>query len=214
MDFELLKGRWNNWAWIIVVYLDELCSFTLFDGEDAIDRSAKELSQPDDGISFGGNRIIKKKKKKRSNLRKTGQSQFSLLSHSSVRNWAVFINPKPSGWARVFGYTVYWGIYTGIQYLCLKLGIKFYVFFLEFWYGVYLIWKINIIQCEIKSRLNLDGEPYFNWSFSDSPLTAFVCRALSKTTAVYIQSNIQNFRMWPPPWCQWLWPPRSAIIYR
>ena len=27
MDLELLKGHWNNWAWIIVVYLDELCSF-------------------------------------------------------------------------------------------------------------------------------------------------------------------------------------------
>ena len=41
MDLELLKGRWNNWAWIIVVYLDELYSFMLFDGEDAIDRSVK-----------------------------------------------------------------------------------------------------------------------------------------------------------------------------
>ena len=41
MDLELLKGRWNNWAWIIVVYLDELFSFMLFDGEDAIDRSVK-----------------------------------------------------------------------------------------------------------------------------------------------------------------------------
>ena len=48
MDLELLKGRWNNWAWIIVVYLDELCTY----GEDAIDRSVKELSKPDDGISF------------------------------------------------------------------------------------------------------------------------------------------------------------------
>ena len=27
MDLELLKGHWNNWAWILVVYLDELCSF-------------------------------------------------------------------------------------------------------------------------------------------------------------------------------------------
>ena len=27
MDLELLKGHWNNWAWIIVVHLDELCSF-------------------------------------------------------------------------------------------------------------------------------------------------------------------------------------------
>ena len=27
MDLELLKGRWNNWAWIIAVYLDELCTF-------------------------------------------------------------------------------------------------------------------------------------------------------------------------------------------
>ena len=52
MDLELLKGRWNNWAWIIVVYLDELCSFTLFYGEDPIGRSVKELSQPDDGISL------------------------------------------------------------------------------------------------------------------------------------------------------------------
>ena len=53
-----LKGRWNNWAWIIVVYLDELCTFTLFNGEDAIDRSVKELSQPDDGISLSEKRII------------------------------------------------------------------------------------------------------------------------------------------------------------
>ena len=29
MDLELLKGRWNKWAWIIVVYSDELCTFTL-----------------------------------------------------------------------------------------------------------------------------------------------------------------------------------------
>ena len=46
---------------IIVVYLDELCTFvpdiTLFNGEDAIDRSVKELSQPDDGISFSEKRI-------------------------------------------------------------------------------------------------------------------------------------------------------------
>ena len=27
MDLELLKEHWNNWAWIIVVYLDELCTF-------------------------------------------------------------------------------------------------------------------------------------------------------------------------------------------
>ena len=27
MDSELLKGHWNNWAWIIVVYLDELSTF-------------------------------------------------------------------------------------------------------------------------------------------------------------------------------------------
>ena len=27
MDLELLKGHWNNWARIIVVYLDELCTF-------------------------------------------------------------------------------------------------------------------------------------------------------------------------------------------
>ena len=48
IDLKLLKGRRNNWAWIIVVYLDELCTY----GEDAIDRSVKELSKPDDGISF------------------------------------------------------------------------------------------------------------------------------------------------------------------
>ena len=28
MDLELLKGHWNNWVCIIVVYLDELCTFT------------------------------------------------------------------------------------------------------------------------------------------------------------------------------------------
>ena len=58
MDLGSLKGRWNNWAWIIVVYLDELCTFTLFNGEDAIDRSVKELSQPDDGILLSEKRII------------------------------------------------------------------------------------------------------------------------------------------------------------
>ena len=26
-DLKLLKGHWNNWAWIIAVYLDELCTF-------------------------------------------------------------------------------------------------------------------------------------------------------------------------------------------
>ena len=53
MDLELLKERWNNWAWIIVVYLDELCRFVpdiTWIGEDAIDRSVKELSKPDDGF--------------------------------------------------------------------------------------------------------------------------------------------------------------------
>ena len=35
---------------------------------------------------------------------------ISLLSYSSLRNWAVFIDSKPSGSARVWGYTVYWGI--------------------------------------------------------------------------------------------------------
>ena len=35
---------------------------------------------------------------------------ISLLSYSSVRNWAVFIDSKPSGSARVWEYTVYWGI--------------------------------------------------------------------------------------------------------
>ena len=44
----------------IVVYLDELCTFVpniTLCGEDAIDRSVKELSQPDDGISFSENQI-------------------------------------------------------------------------------------------------------------------------------------------------------------
>ena len=64
MDLELLKGHWNNWAWIIVVYLDELCTFVpdiVLDMEkmpwDAINRSVKELLQPDDGISFSEKRI-------------------------------------------------------------------------------------------------------------------------------------------------------------
>ena len=47
-----------NWARIIVVYLDELCSFTLFDGEDAIERSVKELSKPDDRILLSEKRIM------------------------------------------------------------------------------------------------------------------------------------------------------------
>ena len=60
MDLELLKGHWNNWVCIIVVYLDELCTFVpniTLCGEDAIDRSVKELLQPDDGISFSENQI-------------------------------------------------------------------------------------------------------------------------------------------------------------
>ena len=60
MDLELLKGHWNNWVCIIVVYLDEFCTFVpniTLPGEDAIDRSVKELSQPDEGISFSENQI-------------------------------------------------------------------------------------------------------------------------------------------------------------
>ena len=60
MDLEMLKGHRNNWAWIIVVYLDELYIFgpdITWYGEDAIDRSVKELSQLDDGISFREKRI-------------------------------------------------------------------------------------------------------------------------------------------------------------
>ena len=60
MDLELLKGHWNNWVCIIVVYFDELCTFVLnitLCGEDAIDWSVKELSQPDDGISFSEKQI-------------------------------------------------------------------------------------------------------------------------------------------------------------
>ena len=45
---------------IIVVYLDELCTFVpniTLCGEDAIDKSVRELSQPDDGISFSEKQI-------------------------------------------------------------------------------------------------------------------------------------------------------------
>ena len=55
MDLELFKGRWNNWAWIIVVYLDELYIIVpdiTWYGEDVIDRSVEQLSKPDDGISL------------------------------------------------------------------------------------------------------------------------------------------------------------------
>ena len=60
MDLELLKGLWNNWAWITAAYLDELCTFVpdiTWYGEDAIDRSVKELSKRDDGISFSVKQI-------------------------------------------------------------------------------------------------------------------------------------------------------------
>ena len=60
MDLEMLKAHWNNWPYIIVVYLDELCTFVpdiTWYGEDAIDRSVNELSQLDDGISFSEKRI-------------------------------------------------------------------------------------------------------------------------------------------------------------
>ena len=56
----MLKGLWNNWAWIIVVYLDELCTFVTditWYGEDAIDRSVKDVSKSDDEISFSEKRI-------------------------------------------------------------------------------------------------------------------------------------------------------------
>ena len=42
------------------MYLDELCPFVpdiTFYGEGAIDRSVKELSQPDDGTLFSEKRI-------------------------------------------------------------------------------------------------------------------------------------------------------------
>ena len=38
MGLELLKGLWNNWAWIIVVYLGKMCTFVpdiTWYGEDA-----------------------------------------------------------------------------------------------------------------------------------------------------------------------------------
>ena len=60
MDLELLKGRWNNWAWIIAVYLDELCTFgpRYYLIWRRCDRqSVKELSEPDDGISFSEKQI-------------------------------------------------------------------------------------------------------------------------------------------------------------
>ena len=60
MDLELLKGRWNNWAWIIAVYLDELCTFgpRYYLTWRRCDRqSVKELSEPDDGISFSEKQI-------------------------------------------------------------------------------------------------------------------------------------------------------------
>ena len=44
----------------IVVYLDELCTFVsdiTWYGEDAIDKSVKALSKPDDEISFSEKRI-------------------------------------------------------------------------------------------------------------------------------------------------------------
>ena len=78
MDLKLLKGRWNYWAWIIVVYLDELCTFVpdiTWYGEDAIGcRSVKELSKPDDGISFSEKRISQRNlaaKKRSSNCKAT-----------------------------------------------------------------------------------------------------------------------------------------------
>ena len=48
---------------IIVVYLDELCTFApniTLCGEDAIDGNVKELSQPDDGISFSEKQITQR----------------------------------------------------------------------------------------------------------------------------------------------------------
>ena len=98
MDLGSLKGRWNNWAWIIVVYLDELCTFTLFNGEDAIDRSVKELSQPDDGISLSEKRIISQRAlaaEKWSSIKATlrsiycGLILFGQFCLNSVKRWSL-----------------------------------------------------------------------------------------------------------------------------
>ena len=53
MNLELLKGRWNKWGSFL--YIRTNCARLLYqvDGDDAIDRSVKELSQPNfvDGIT-------------------------------------------------------------------------------------------------------------------------------------------------------------------
>ena len=59
-DLELLKGHWNNWAWIIAVYLDELCTFVsryYLIWRRCDRQSVKELSKPDDVISFSEKQI-------------------------------------------------------------------------------------------------------------------------------------------------------------
>ena len=84
MDLELLKGRWNNLAWIIVVYLDELYL-----------ECERAISQPDDGISLSEKRIISQRAlaaEKRSSIKVTLRSiycGFLLLFGQFCSRWSL-----------------------------------------------------------------------------------------------------------------------------
>ena len=64
----------------------------------------------------------------------------------------------------------------------LKIGCKVLVRFFR-------ILVIEYISSERSISFNANSEPYFNWSFLDFPLTAFVCHALSKTSSSFRQPS-------------------------
>ena len=48
---------------------------------------------------------------------------------------------------------------------------------------------IEYVSSERSISFNANSEPYFNWSFLDFPLTAFVCHALSETSSSFRQPS-------------------------
>ena len=100
----------------------------------------------------------------------------------------IILKKEPShnllGSARVFGYTI---LYIGVfnfsytVFLCYKIECKVLRFF--------RILVIEYISSERSISFNANSEPYFNWSFLDFSLTAFVCYALSITSSSFRQPS-------------------------
>ena len=63
----------------------------------------------------------------------------------------------------------------------LKIGCKVLRFFRSL--------VIEYVSSERSISFNANSEPYFNWSFLDFPLTAFVCHALSETSSSFRQPS-------------------------